>query len=220
MNVNGDDALELYFNGTKVDVFGDPDVDGTGQVWEYLDGWAYRLLATGPDDNTFEVDNWDYSGVDALSGETTNAAAAVPFPVGTYAATAAPTALPTPAPTSTFAPTPTVQLIISGVIDGPLAGGLPKAMELYALEDIDDLSAYGVDSANNGGGSGGVPVFFLSGNVSAGDYVYVASEEAGFETYFGFPPDFVDDVSFLGRSPRRSSRRCCSSTAMMPWSST
>jgi hypothetical protein len=31
-------------------------------------------------------------------------------------------------------------LIISGVIDGPLSGGLPKAIELYAASDVTDLS--------------------------------------------------------------------------------
>ena len=32
MLVNGDDAIELYFNGALIDVFGDVNVDGTGQV--------------------------------------------------------------------------------------------------------------------------------------------------------------------------------------------
>ena len=30
-------------------------------------------------------------------------------------------------------------LIITGVIDGPLSGGTPKAVELYAFNDISDL---------------------------------------------------------------------------------
>ena len=29
---NGDDAIELYFNGTVVDLYGDLDVDGTGEA--------------------------------------------------------------------------------------------------------------------------------------------------------------------------------------------
>ena len=32
-----------------------------------------------------------------------------------------------------------VALIITGVIDGPLSGGVPKAVELYALSDISDF---------------------------------------------------------------------------------
>ena len=43
-------------------------------------------------------------------------------------------------------------LVISGVIDGPLTGGIPKAVELYVVNDIADLSVYGIGTANNGGG--------------------------------------------------------------------
>ncbi len=82
-SINGDDAIELFFNGSVVDVFGDPDTDGTGQPWEYLDGWAYRSPGTGPD-ATFNSANWTYSGPNALDGETSNASSAVPFPVSTY----------------------------------------------------------------------------------------------------------------------------------------
>jgi hypothetical protein len=46
-------------------------------------------------------------------------------------------------------------LVITGVVDGPLQGGTPKAIEICALTDIADLSNYGIGSANNGGGSGG-----------------------------------------------------------------
>jgi len=33
-------------------------------------------------------------------------------------------------------------LVISGVIDGPLSGGVPKAVELFVVNDIADLSTY------------------------------------------------------------------------------
>ena len=46
-------------------------------------------------------------------------------------------------------------LIITGVYDGPLSGGTPKGIELFATADIADLSIYAVGSANNGGGSDG-----------------------------------------------------------------
>jgi len=83
-NHNGDDAFELFMNGSVVDVFGEIDVDGTGQPWECLDGWAYRIDGTGPDGTTFVLENWFFSGPNALDGETSNATAAVPFPIGTY----------------------------------------------------------------------------------------------------------------------------------------
>ena len=81
-NVNGDDAIELFYQGNVIDVFGDINVDGNGTPWEYLDGWAYRKNNTGPDGNTFNVDNWTFSGANALDGETSNATATFPFPFG------------------------------------------------------------------------------------------------------------------------------------------
>lgn len=85
-------------------------------------------------------------------------------------------------------------LIISGVIDGPLSGGVPKAIELYVTADIADLSIYGIGSANNGGGTDGQE-FRLSGSASAGDYIYIASENTGFESFFGFAPDFINSAA-------------------------
>ncbi len=84
MSINGDDAIELFRNGEVVDVFGDINVDGTGQPWEYLDGWAYRVNGTGPDGSTFVPSNWTYGGIDALEGGMTNSTADNPFPAGTY----------------------------------------------------------------------------------------------------------------------------------------
>jgi hypothetical protein len=86
-NINGDDAIELFYDGSVIDVFGDINVDGTGQPWEHLDGWAYRADETGPDGSAFTLANWTFSGPNALDGETTNGAAATPFPIGTYTPT-------------------------------------------------------------------------------------------------------------------------------------
>jgi predicted extracellular nuclease len=84
-SINGDDAIELFKNGSVIDVFGDINVDGSGEPWEYLDGWAYRTNGTGPDGSTFALGNWTFSGTNALDGETSNATATTPFPLGTYA---------------------------------------------------------------------------------------------------------------------------------------
>ena len=82
-------------------------------------------------------------------------------------------------------------LMISGVYDGPLSGGLPKGIELYAINDIDDLSSYGVGSANNGGGTDGQEFTFPSVSLTAGNYIYVTSDSAGFRDYFGFNADYI-----------------------------
>ena len=83
-SVNGDDAIELFENGSVIDTFGDINVDGTGQPWEYLDGWTYRVSGTEADGAIFNIANWTFSGPNALDGETTNATAATPFPLGTF----------------------------------------------------------------------------------------------------------------------------------------
>lgn len=78
-NVNGDDAIELFENGSLVDVFGDINVDGSGEVWEYMDGWAWRNPESGPSP-TFDPAAWSFSGANALDGVLTNATAPSPFP--------------------------------------------------------------------------------------------------------------------------------------------
>ena len=91
---------------------------------------------------------------------------------------------------SALAANSNAQLLITGVVDGPLSGGVPKAVELYATENISDLSVYGIESANNGGPAIG-PELILSGTAAAGEFIYVASEEVGFTQFFGFAPDFT-----------------------------
>ncbi len=89
LSINGDDAVELFYlggaNPVVVDVFGDINTDGTGQPWEYMDGWAKRVTATGPDGSVFDINSWYFSGPNAFDGETSNATAAVPFPLDNFA---------------------------------------------------------------------------------------------------------------------------------------
>jgi hypothetical protein len=65
-----------------VDVFGDVDEDGSGEAWEYQDGWAYRYAGQGINGGVWDSATWFYSGVDALDRENTNAAATTPVPIG------------------------------------------------------------------------------------------------------------------------------------------
>jgi endonuclease I len=39
---NGDDAIEVYEQGQVIEVFGDVNIDGTGQYWDYTNSWAYK----------------------------------------------------------------------------------------------------------------------------------------------------------------------------------
>ncbi|MEK7257415.1 MAG: HYR domain-containing protein, partial [Bacteroidota bacterium] len=339
-NINGDDAIVLYQSNVIIDVFGVVGQDGTGQAWDYEDGWAYRVTNTGPDGNTFVLANWTLSGTNALDNTTTNASAPNPWPIGTYTSgtpftctqtitiVAPPSAdagsnqmvcestnvvlSATPAggtwtssntgtfsnansPTSTYTPGatgihvliwtvpsaggvctsasdqvfitvleaadaefsypgtffcgdepnispqhvtgvdgiytctvlhggPTLSLnassgiinlvtsnggiyevtntvsgcgkmVISGVVDGPITGGLPKAVEFYVLEDIPDLSAYGFGSANNGGGTDGQEFTFPTLSATQGTYFWVATEANVFTNFFGFPPNFIANLA-------------------------
>lgn len=86
-------------------------------------------------------------------------------------------------------------LMITGVIDGGLSGGLPKAIQLTALNDIADLSIYGVGSANNGNGGGAVEFTFPPVVLPAGTTIYIATETDSFTAFFGFAPDFTSGAA-------------------------
>lgn len=92
-NNNGDDVVELFKNGTVIDVFGELGVDGTGTAWEYTNGWAYRNSNSFPNGGTFNLSEWTFSGINQLEGGLTNATCTVPYPIGT---------LTVSLPTSTF----------------------------------------------------------------------------------------------------------------------
>ena len=82
-------------------------------------------------------------------------------------------------------------LMITAVYDGPLSGGTPKGVELYVLNDIADLSSYGLGSANNGGGSDGQEFTFPAEAATAGSFIYVSSNDSSFLDYFGFAPNYT-----------------------------
>lgn len=195
-SINGDDAIELFFNDAVVDVFGDINVDGTGQPWEYLDGWVYRADGTGPDGTTFVPGNWSYSGPNALDGETSNATAAVPFPLGSYAS-CSPTE-PTPA-----AP----ELLLTEIVVTPTGG---EFIEIYNPTGgtIDLSNVYLTDAtfanggvfyynvvtgANAGGGGfGDFHARFPDGaTIAAGEYQVIAiAGSADFSAAYGIDPDY------------------------------
>ncbi|MDG1975829.1 MAG: lamin tail domain-containing protein [Akkermansiaceae bacterium] len=61
INSNGDDNIELRFGGdqstgTLVDVYGKPGIDGTGEIWEFLDSRVDR--AVGAPNATFTIEEW------------------------------------------------------------------------------------------------------------------------------------------------------------------
>lgn len=83
------------------------------------------------------------------------------------------------------------ELVLTGVFDATLPGGIPKGVELYVSSDIPDLSIYGLESANNGNAASGAEFTFPAVPASAGEYIYVGSEEPGFVSFLGFAPDYT-----------------------------
>jgi Lamin Tail Domain/Bacterial Ig domain/Calx-beta domain/Secretion system C-terminal sorting domain len=79
-------------------------------------------------------------------------------------------------------------LLITGVFDAQPGGVGAKGVELKALQNIPDLSIYGVGSASNGGGTDGVEITLPAGSLDAGECVYVAADSVLFLAYFGFNP--------------------------------
>ena len=74
---NGDDAIELFMNGLVVETFGDVNVDGTGEPWEYLDSWAYKDPSGSV---TFSGGNWIFGGVECTIGSLTTQTSSCPYP--------------------------------------------------------------------------------------------------------------------------------------------
>ena len=83
-------------------------------------------------------------------------------------------------------------LYFAGVLDGPLAGGTPKAIQLCTNIDIADLSVYGFGSANNGGGTDGVEFTGFAGALNAGECIWLSTDSVQFNAFFGFDPNYAD----------------------------
>ena len=75
--INGDDRLVLFSGaalagddgtgGNIVDIYGVFGVDGTGEVWEYTDGYAFRNPdVTEGNDGAFDPSEWTFSGANGL----------------------------------------------------------------------------------------------------------------------------------------------------------
>ncbi len=73
---NGDDAIELFSGTTVIETYGDADVDGTGEVWEYKGSWAYKFDGV-----------WTYGGVDCSIGSTTTQSSSCVYPICAQALT-------------------------------------------------------------------------------------------------------------------------------------
>ncbi|MCM8569327.1 Ig-like domain-containing protein [Gramella jeungdoensis] len=70
MNQNGDDGVELFNGETVVETYGDANVDGTGEIWEYSGSWAYKING-----------DWTVGGIDCAAGSTTTQNSSCVYPL-------------------------------------------------------------------------------------------------------------------------------------------
>ena len=73
---NGDDAVELFFNGEVIETYGDVSWDdgGSSLEWNYLDSWGYKVDGA-----------WTYGGMNCDDNSDTTATSACPYPyTGVY----------------------------------------------------------------------------------------------------------------------------------------
>ena len=80
--INGDDRIILFqgaalstdpCDGTGqpiVDMLGVDGVDGSGEVWEYLDSYAFRNPGCSPNGGVFNASEWTFGGANVLDGAT------------------------------------------------------------------------------------------------------------------------------------------------------
>lgn len=69
MSQNGDDAIELFDGMDVIETYGDANVDGTGQVWEYAGSWGYKVGGG----------TWTYGGIDCAAASTSTQSSACPY---------------------------------------------------------------------------------------------------------------------------------------------
>merc|ERR1712113_68674 len=156
-------------DGAVIDVFGDKDVGEIGQPWGYTYGWAYRNTGSRPK-SSFQLSEWSFSGINAINGCTTNSACASFFPFNTYGHES--------------------DLIISGVLHGTESAGFPMtALELFVMNDISDLSHYGITVVTHERAprwNFKLPAV----SAAAGSYVTGASDSHALDIYLGSAPDY------------------------------
>jgi len=84
MSINGNDAIELFKNGVVIDLFGDQSINGSGEIWDYANGWAKRNDLSQPNNAIFNDSNWSYGLNVYTSGQTQNSDSPNPLQIKTF----------------------------------------------------------------------------------------------------------------------------------------
>lgn len=67
---NGNDAYELFYNGNLIETFGDPDVNGIGEQWEYTNAWAFKDVQG----------EWFFGDTNCTESAETSSSSLCPYP--------------------------------------------------------------------------------------------------------------------------------------------
>ena len=78
--------------------------------------------------------------------------------------------------------------MMTGIFRGDIGGIEPSVIELYALEDIPDLSIYGIEIAEDGSQASGVEYNLNSISLDSGQFYTVSSNTVYHKSWFGKEP--------------------------------
>ncbi|MFK7799296.1 MAG: T9SS type A sorting domain-containing protein [Aureispira sp.] len=88
---------------------------------------------------------------------------------------------------------PEGKLVISGVYDGTRREA-PKGIELYAIGNIPDLSAYSLGVVNGSVSPITSNINLPAVALASGNYFYIAENQAEFAEFFGFSPSYTSST--------------------------
>ncbi|WP_010135168.1 DUF5689 domain-containing protein [Ochrovirga pacifica] len=168
---NGDDAYILKNEqGQVVDVFGEPDVDGTATYWEYTDGRVYRNLEINQPNAIFTPEEWTIEVANKLAPHHFS-----PFSRKSE---------------EIYQPIQTADLMITEVADPP-AEAKARFVELYnptnqavSLKNW-SLVRYNYTSSKNTKASAALPMSLDGLSIPSKGFILVARDTTVFRTFYG-----------------------------------
>lgn len=85
-------------------------------------------------------------------------------------------------------------MMITVVFDADLTGGLPKGVELYALDNIDSLKHYSLGLSINGKDEIALEFAFPDTSVQKGEFLIICRGEEEFRAFAGFEANYYTGV--------------------------
>ncbi len=137
---------------------------------------------------SFNPADFFYSIPHTFDGYVTNDSGPDPFPIGTYSLT----------PDKVNC---NVDMVLTGAASTREVAA--RLVEVKAINDIPDLSVYGLAKARYSVPDSGIPTsptYTFSGSLNAGEFLYITNNQDNFEAFFGFTADIVNSVGAVSGS--------------------